>query len=132
MSYLDNDKEEALKIKNYDWYIKILKKEADKFIISTDEECEKILKNIPISELAKYAIRTAGTYSRLRQNELLKEQIKELKQREEGREWVDNYLRNNYKKPESVKDKILRLYVKKEGIFNNEKENHNNDEPMPF
>lgn len=132
MSYLDNDKEEALKIKNYDWYIKILKKEADKFIISTDEECEKILKNIPISELAKYAIRTAGAYSRLRQNELLKEQIKELKQREEGREWVDNYLRNNYKKPESVKDKILRLYVKKEGIFNNEKENHNNDEPMPF
>ena len=132
MNYLDNEKESALKNKNYDWYIKILKKEADKFIISTDEECEKILKNIPISELAKYAIRTAGTYSRLRQNELLQEQIKELKQREEGREWVDNYLRNNYKKPESVKDKILRLYVKKEGIFNNEKENHNNDEPMPF
>ena len=131
MSYLDNDKEEALKIKNYDWYIKILKKEADKFIISTDEECEKILKNIPISELAKYAIRTAGTYSRLRQNELLQEQIKELKQREEGREWVDNYLRNNYKKPESVKDKILKLQSIRDGVFNNEKENINNDD-LPF
>lgn len=132
MSYLDNDKEEALKIKNYDWYIKILKKEADKFIISTDEECEEILKNIPISELAKYAIRTAGTYSRLRQNELLQEQIKELKQREEGREWVDNYLRNNYKKPESIKDKILKLQSIRDGVFDNEKENTNNDEPMPF
>lgn len=132
MSYLDNDKEEALKIKNYDWYIKILKKEADKFIISTDEECEKILKNIPISELAKYAIRTAGTYSRLRQNELLQEQIKELKQREEGREWVDNYLRNNYKKPESIKDKILKLQSIRDGVFNNEKENPNNDELSLF